>query len=148
MTHEERLALAIEFNKIMAATKKAGQIATRDMILEDSLSIEEINTLVEIYPKWEPGQVLSSGDLVAYNNILYKVIQAHMTQADWTPDITPAMFTGFAPIGVIPEWIQPSGSHDAYNIGDKVIFNNKVYESIINGNTWSPTDYPAGWKLI
>ena len=44
--------------------------------------------------------------------------------------------------------VQPTGSHDAYNIGDMVIFEDKVYESVIDGNTWSPTDYPQGWLKI
>ena len=59
---------------------------------------------------------------------------------------------------LIGDFIQPTGAHDAYNTGDRVmfneepydmvLFNGKVYESIINGNTWSPIDYPQGWKLI
>jgi len=47
-----------------------------------------------------------------------------------------------------PEWVQPTGSHDAYNIGDRVSFQGSDYESIINANVWSPTAYPAGWTLI
>jgi len=47
-----------------------------------------------------------------------------------------------------PEWIQPTGAHDAYNTGDRVSFDGADYESQIDGNTWSPTDYPAGWLLI
>lgn len=49
---------------------------------------------------------------------------------------------------VIPEYVQPSGAHDAYMIGDKVIENGKIYESVIDGNVWSPSAYPAGWKYI
>ena len=47
-----------------------------------------------------------------------------------------------------PEWVQPTGAHDAYQMGDRVIFDGSVYESTINANTWSPADYPAGWKKI
>lgn len=46
-----------------------------------------------------------------------------------------------------PEWIQPTGAHDAYKIGDKVTFQGKRYTSLIGGNVWSPTAYPQGWKL-
>ena len=45
-------------------------------------------------------------------------------------------------------WVQPTGAHDAYNKGDKVSFNGQDYESLIDGNSWSPSDYPAGWKVI
>ena len=50
-----------------------------------------------------------------------------------------------------PVWKQPTGAHDAYQIGDRVHFpdaDSPVYESLINANTWSPTAYPAGWLLI
>lgn len=47
-----------------------------------------------------------------------------------------------------PDYVQPTGGHDAYGIGDQVTFNGQVYESTIDGNVWTPTDYPAGWTLI
>ena len=46
-----------------------------------------------------------------------------------------------------PAWVQPTGAHDAYKIGDKVTFNGQRYTSKINGNVWSPTAYPAGWQV-
>jgi hypothetical protein len=46
------------------------------------------------------------------------------------------------------EWVQPSGGHDAYNIGDRVTFEGAVYESVIAGNTFSPAAYPQGWSEI
>jgi hypothetical protein len=50
--------------------------------------------------------------------------------------------------GEIDDWVQPAGAHDAYNTGDRVRFEGAIYESLIDGNVWSPADYPAGWKLI
>jgi len=44
------------------------------------------------------------------------------------------------------EWVQPTGGHDAYNTGDIVIFNGHLWESLIDGNVWSPAVYPAGWQ--
>ena len=49
---------------------------------------------------------------------------------------------------VAPEWIQPTGGHDAYSTGDRVTFEGAEYVSKIDGNTWSPTAYPAGWELV
>lgn len=148
MTHEERLALAIEMNTCLSAIRQAGQIATRDLIKADSLSTDEILGLIDLYPKWESGKVYLLDDLIAYDNGLYQVIQTHTSQADWTPDVVPALFTRKTPAGVIPDWVQPTGAHDAYNIGDRVTFNGQVYESLINANVWSPADYPQGWQLI
>ena len=51
----------------------------------------------------------------------------------------------------IPVWVQPTGAHDAYQMGDKVHYpgaSDPVYESLINGNVWSPDAYPAGWKQV
>ena len=47
-----------------------------------------------------------------------------------------------------PEFVQPTGAHDAYSLGDRVRFEGKNYESLMNGNVWSPAAYPAGWKEL
>jgi len=53
-----------------------------------------------------------------------------------------------SPEGVIPLWVQPTGAHDAYELGALVIFEGQVYRSLIDANVWSPTDYPAGWEGV
>ena len=50
--------------------------------------------------------------------------------------------------GATPEWVQPTGAHDAYQTGDHVMFEGAEYVSLIDGNTWSPTSYPQGWEKI
>lgn len=55
---------------------------------------------------------------------------------------------GDEPAEEFPEWVQPTGQHDAYMTGDKVTFNGKHYESVIDYNTWSPEAYPQGWKEV
>ena len=52
------------------------------------------------------------------------------------------------PTDDIKDFVHPTGAHDAYGKGDKVRFNGKVYESVIDNNTYSPSEYPAGWKEI
>ena len=47
-----------------------------------------------------------------------------------------------------PEFVQPTGSHDAYKQGDRVTYEGKVYESLIGANVWDPITYPQGWKEI
>ena len=82
---------------------------------------------------------------------LYKCLQAHTSQSDWRPKDVPALFVLMAYPGEIPVFIQPTGAHDAYNTGDRVHFptiNDPVYESTIDNNVWSPTNYPQGWQLI
>lgn len=47
-----------------------------------------------------------------------------------------------------PDFVQPTGAHDAYAKGDRVTFEGNVYESVIDGNAYSPTAYPAGWTKV
>ena len=91
------------------------------------------------------GHSYAVDDRLQYNGVLYRVVQAHTSQADWTPDITPALFV-IVSLDEWPEFVQPTGAHDAYNKGDKVTFEGKHYISLIDGNVFSPAEYPAGWQ--
>ena len=52
------------------------------------------------------------------------------------------------PVEEYPEYVQPTGAHDAYNIGDKITYNGKCYECIYDGCVWNPEEYPQGWKEV
>jgi hypothetical protein len=64
------------------------------------------------------------------------------------PSNSPSLYV---PIGLnstgYPVWSKPSGSHDAYNIGDVVDYNGTLYKSLIDGNVYSPEEYPSGWGV-
>ena len=96
--------------------------------------------------KWIAGEQVALNSTRTYGGKTYKCIQEHQTQDGWKPDITPALWQEVIVTPEISDWVQPTGAHDAYNIGDKVRFDGKVYESIINANVWSPTVY--GWVKI
>ena len=121
--------------------------ALRPYIEKASISLTDEDALqaVELFPQWVTGHAYVVGERLQYNGVLYRVVQAHTSQADWTPDITPAMFVVVS-LDEWPEFVQPTGAHDAYNKGDKVTFNGKHYISLIDGNVYSPTAYPAGWQ--
>jgi len=89
------------------------------------------------------------GQRLVYNNILYKVLQGHTSQSDWTPDAAVSLFAKvlIPDENTISEWEQPD-STNCYMTGNKVVFEGKTYESIIDNNVWSPIDYPAGWQEI
>lgn len=96
------------------------------------------------------GVAYEVGKRIIFEGILYKVIQAHTSQAEWTPVAAPSLFAKVINEtidGSIPEFEQPD-STNPYMKGDKVIFNGKVYESLIDNNVYSPEAYPAGWKEI
>ena len=111
--------------------------------------------VASVYPAWETGRAYETGDILQYgvNSVgdpqLYKVVQAHTSQEDWTPDATPALYDAFGlDDSGYPLWTQPTGAHDAYNTGDIVDYNGTLYQSLIDGNTWSPEAYPQGWKVV
>ena len=117
-----------------------------------SLSDEKAMEVATIYDHWAVGKAYTAREFVTYgqNSVgdpqLYKVVQAHTSQADWTPNATPALYVaiGLDDAGY-PVWSQPTGAHDAYNKGDIVDWCGTLYQSLIDGNTYSPEGYPAGW---
>lgn len=145
---DEVVSERIQRNANVDTLSAIGKIATMGLIREDSITKEEMLQLISIYPNYEVGKAYKIGDIFAYNEQMFETIQAHTSQADWLPISTLALYKNKTPSVVIPNWVQPIGSTDAYKIGDKVIFEGKTYESLISANVWSPTGYPAGWKLI
>ena len=129
----------------MSYTERAR--ALRPYIEKASISLPDEDALqaVELFPQWVTGHSYSVDDRLQYYGVLYRVVQEHTSQADWTPDITPALFV-IVSLEEWPEFVQPTGAHDAYNKGDKVTFEGKHYISLIDGNVFSPAEYPAGWQ--
>ena len=117
---------------------KVTEITTRQMVKEEKLSEEELLFLVNLYPKYRVGKEYKEGDIFNYQGKLYEVLQNHTSQEDWKPDEAGSLYVSRMPEGVIPEWQQPTGSHDAYNTGDKVTYEGKVWTSLIDGNTTVP----------
>ena len=120
-----------------------------------TLTDEQAMEISTVYPAYEVGRAYSVDEMLTYvtNDVgdpqLYRVVQAHTSQEDWKPDATPALYTpiGLNPQGY-PKWSRPTGAHDAYNTGDIVDYNGTLYKSLIDGNVWSPEEYPAGWEKV
>lgn len=110
-----------------------------------SLPDEEALQAPEIFPLWKAGASYAVNDRVQYNDVLYKVLQAHTSQATWTPDTAVSLFAKvlIPDENKTPEWEQP-GSTNPYMKGDRVTYNGKTYESTIDNNVWAPGVY--GWK--
>ena len=125
---------------------RAEAIAYRNKIetAASTMTDETALTAVELFPMWTVGKAYAVNDRVRYNGSLYKCIQAHTSQSDWMPIATPALWKTVS-IDEYPEWVQPTGAHDAYNTGDKVRYNGKRYVCTIDGNAYAPDVY--GWEV-
>lgn len=116
----------------------------RNLIEQLAITLDDATALtgIELFPTW--GLIsYSIGDRVQYNGTLYKCIQAHTAQSDWTPDATPALWI-VVTVEEWPEWVQPTGAQDAYAKGSKVIHNGKKWISSYDANVWEPGVY--GWE--
>ena len=118
----------------------------RQLIEQLAVTLDDETALtgLELFPAWVVGKAYAVNDRAQYNGTLYKCVQAHTSQSDWTPDATPALWKTVS-IDEYPEWVQPTGAHDAYNIGDKVTYNGKRYVCTSNANVYAPDVY--GWQL-
>lgn len=137
----------------MDRVQAAEQFRRALQMFAQTLTNEEAMEIATVYPPYAVGKAYKVDEMFTYglNEVgdpqLYRVVQEHTSQADWIPSATPSLYT---PIGLnadgYPIWSRPTGAHDAYNIGDIVEFEGELYESTINGNVYSPEEYPQGWE--
>ena len=138
----------------MTVIEQAEAIREAMDIAGANLTDEKALECVRLYRHYEVGKAYKTGEFFTYgvNGVgdpqLYKVVSDHTSQADWKPDKSPALYTVIClDDSGYPIWAQPTGAHDAYNTGDIVNYNGVLYESLIDGNVYSPDAYPAGWKV-
>jgi hypothetical protein len=141
----------IEGEELDGVKVKLSESYHEDIVTEATKTTNPINitgTVAEVksYLNWKANEVVTAGVIRFFGNNLYKCIQPHTTQADWTSDITPALWKRYFEPDDYQEWVQPTGAHDAYNTGDKAIFEGHLWESLIDANVWSPVSYPQGWR--
>lgn len=126
------------------------------------MSVEEVQAaadeaaagLTDYFPDWcGAGVPYKVGNRVQYNGVLYKVLQAHTSQSDWTPDVAVSLFARTDGVNVDddgdgendnagtdswPEWVQPTGATDAYPKDAQVSHNGKHWISDVDNNVWEP----------
>ena len=119
----------------------------RELIVKASASLTDADALdgIELFEEWTSNTAYAIDTRVRYNSTLYRCVQSHTSQDDWTPDITPALWT-VVNLDEFPEWVQPTGAQDAYRIGDKVSHADKHWISTVDNNVWMPGVY--GWDEV
>jgi len=101
-----------------------------------------------LFAEWVPGISYAVGQLRRYGDGLYKCVQAHTSQTGWEPDAAASLWAITSnPAEEWPEWIQPTGAHDAYAKGAKVSHDGKHYISGVDGNAWEPGAVGVGSNI-
>jgi len=124
----------------------------RILAANTTLSDSQMMQIPDMYPIWDGNSPVSltKGDIVKWGvnewgePQLYRVVTAHVTQAELVPDESPSLFQaiGFAPDNT-PIWTQPLGAHDCYEKDDEVSHKGARWGSIVDNNVWEPG--VCGW---
>lgn len=141
--------IAIKYIMMCIADDNVVEIKNKYQTKLRSISDGAALKVPELFSHWSGNsKEYVKDDKVLYNDVLYKVLQNHTSQEGWTPTSAPSLFAKvLTSEGEILDWEQPS-STNPYMKGDKVRYNGKVYESLIDNNVWAPDAYPLGWKEI
>ena len=129
-------------------TRQEAQAFVESIVkLRESATDEQALESILIYPAWQENKSYISGERVQYNEVLYKVLQNHTSQADWTPDVAVSLFAKvlIEDPDIISEWVQPD-STNPYQTGDKVTHNGTTWVSTVDNNIWEPSVY--GWEEV
>lgn len=134
----------------LQVTQKAATVMFRALAQTDVITAEDALDNAGMFPVWADciGQRAEAGSYWRHGDKLYRVNvgQGHTIQADWAPDKAASLFSLAAnPADEWPEWIQPTGAHNAYAKGAKVTHNGKRWVSTVDANTWVPGVY--GWSI-
>lgn len=127
-------------------TKREAKLFIESLVKLRNLATDEMSLQApNLYPSWKTEVAYFVGNRVLYNDVLYKVLQEHISQETWTPTDAPSLFAKvlIPDVNIIPEWEQPN-STNPYMKGDKVTHNGTEWTSIIDNNVWEPGIY--GWE--
>lgn len=109
-------------------------------ILDDVTIVEH----AEEFATWNFPVTYKQGQICRFRSSLYRCVQDHISEQDWTPEAAVSLWSAIGDIGEKwPAWSQPIGAHDVYKIGDKVSHGNKRWIAGSDNNVWEPGIY--GW---
>lgn len=140
---------ALDYVKSLSGFKKAYPAAAEEYEEAKAEEVAEDSAIEELKTDWafRIGEWVVKGQIIVHKGVNYEVLQPHTLQEDWEPGFVPALYKVAADPGdEWPEFVQPTGAHDAYKKGDKMTFAGNHYVSLIDGNVWSPAVYPQGWE--
>ena len=124
---------------------KAKRLRALIEALADFLEDEEALEGLELFQKWDSSARYTAGQRVRHEGILYRCLQDHRAQPGWDPVSAPSLWARvlIEDPNTVPDWVQP-GSTNPYAKGDRVRHHEKIWESLVDNNTWEPGVY--GWE--
>lgn len=140
-------ATFVEYSKEIVDSQTVNSINFVTLAEQGAIDSVTAGEHADLFAEWAYPIAYKAGQIRRYNGTLYKCVQAHTSQADWTPPAAPSLWSLTAdPAEEWPEWIQPIGAHDAYDLGAKVSHNGKHWTSDVAANVWEPGVY--GWTEV
>lgn len=118
----------------------ASVFAMAKISAEEITDDEQALKVADLYDLWSgDGVAYKTGKYLLYKDILYKVLQNHTSQADWTPETASSLYAKVLtdPVGKVLPWEQPQ-STNPYKKGDRVTHKGKTWESLVDSNVWEP----------
>ena len=115
-----------------------------------SIPDDEVENVMVLFPQWKVDASYTINQRVRYGNNVYKVLQDHTSQADWTPKTAPSLFAALLvdeETGEILDWVQPN-STNGYMIGDRVYHNGYTWISTADNNVHEPGAIGAAWEKV
>lgn len=135
--------------KQWSAATAASRMAVLPLLDAEATTDAEVAAVVDLFDGFDADKrVYKVGEVVAFGGVLFRCVQAHTSQADWTPDKVPALWTPVRKTaGAQPdEWVQPLGN-GGYKKGERVTYKGKLWTSTFDGlNVWEPGVY--GWSIV
>ena len=133
-----------ELASSLASVQSASAVAFVALCEVGTLDMVTASEHADLFAEWAYPIAYTVGQLRRHNGKLYRCVQSHTSQADWTPDATASLWSVAAdPAEEWPAWSQPVGAHDAYSKNAKVSHNGKHWTSSVDNNVWEPGVY--GW---
>ncbi len=147
-----------KLDTIVEQLKKEIKTVFETFVLSKDLNKEQKENILNQYKPYQIGKVYEENEKFTYKDKVYEVIQEHTSQTTWLPEATPALYREYLNVEiqnkdgskteVVAEFKQPTGAHDSYKKGDKVLFKGKIYKSKIDANTFSPEQFADGWEEV
>ena len=134
----------------ISALAVAARLSVTETVRSGDLPVEMLAQLAPIYPLWEPGLSVAAGDVLSWDSTLVECVQAHTTQADWAPGLTPALWRVYRDVAnepATPDW----QAGIAVTVGETFGYLGHVYrvrQAHTTQKTWEPPNVPALWQIV